>query len=113
MQDGEEWLLFGDKHFCSNVDAEVFIVLARPEGAPAGSRGLATFIVPRILPDGSANGFTIKRLKSKLGTVGVPTGEVAPGRRPGLAGRWPGRGRVDAGRSTASDARATAAASTA
>ena len=49
VQDGDEWRLTGEKHFCSNVDAEVFIVLARPEGAPPGSRGLATFIVPRIL----------------------------------------------------------------
>jgi alkylation response protein AidB-like acyl-CoA dehydrogenase len=76
VEDGEEWRLFGDKHFCSNVDADVFIVLARPDGAPAGSRGLGTFIVPRHLPDGSPNGFSIKRLKPKLGTVGVPTGEV-------------------------------------
>jgi len=76
MHDGEEWRLFGEKHFCSNVDAEVFVVLARPDGAPAGSRGLATFIVPRLLPDGSPNGFRVRRLKPKLGTVGVPTGEV-------------------------------------
>jgi acyl-CoA dehydrogenase len=76
VEDGEEWRLFGDKHFCSNVDADVFIVLARPDGAPGGSRGLGTFIVPRHLPDGSPNGFSIKRLKPKLGTVGVPTGEV-------------------------------------
>jgi acyl-CoA dehydrogenase len=87
VEDGEEWRLFGDKHFCSNVDADVFIVLARPDGAPGGSRGLGTFIVPRHLPDGSANGFTIKRLKSKLGTVGVPTGEVTlDGARAWLAG---------------------------
>jgi acyl-CoA dehydrogenase len=77
ISDGDEWRLSGEKHFCSNVDAEVFIVLARPEGAPDGSRGLATFIVPRLLDDGSPNGFTIKRLKPKLGTVGVPTGEVS------------------------------------
>src|SRR5579864_50141 len=87
LQDGDEWLLSGEKHFCSNVDAEVFIVLARPEGAPPGSRGLATYIVPRILPDGSPNGFRIKRLKPKLGTVGVPTGEVSlDGARAWLAG---------------------------
>jgi alkylation response protein AidB-like acyl-CoA dehydrogenase len=87
VEDGEEWRLFGDKHFCSNVDADVFIVLARPDGAPGGSRGLGTFIVPRHLPDGSANGFSIKRLKPKLGTVGVPTGEVhLDGARAWLAG---------------------------
>ncbi len=76
IPDGDEWRLYGDKHFCSNVDADVFIVLARPAEATTGTRGLATFIVPRHLPDGSANGFTVKRLKPKLGTVGVPTGEV-------------------------------------
>ena len=87
VQDGDEWLLFGEKHFCSNVDAEVFIVLARPDGAPPGSRGLATFIVPRLTDDGAPNGFHIKRLKPKLGTVGVPTGEVAlDGARAWLAG---------------------------
>jgi acyl-CoA dehydrogenase len=77
VPDGAEWRLHGEKHFCSNVDAEVFIVLARPDGAPDGAGGLATFIVPRILPDGAANGFRIKRLKPKLGTTGVPTAEVA------------------------------------
>lgn len=87
VQDGDEWRLFGDKHFCSNVDADVFIVLARPEGAPAGSRGLATFIVPSRTPEGAPNGFVIKRLKPKFGTVGVPTGEVTlDGARAWLAG---------------------------
>ncbi|HLG93119.1 MAG TPA: acyl-CoA dehydrogenase family protein [Acidimicrobiales bacterium] len=97
VPDGEEWRLFGEKHFCSNVDAEVFVVLARPEGAPSGSRGLATFIVPRLLPDGQPNGFRIKRLKPKLGTVGVPTAEVAlEGARAWLAG--PSRPQGDAAR---------------
>jgi hypothetical protein len=87
IADGGEWLVFGDKHFCSNVDADVFIVLARPDGAPEGTRGLATFIVPSRQPDGSPNGFVIKRLKPKLGTVGVPTGEVRlEGARAWLAG---------------------------
>jgi len=74
--DGDDWRIYGEKFFCSNVDAEIFVVLARPEGAQPGSRGLATFLVPRKLPDGSDNAFEIKRLKPKLGTVGVPTGEV-------------------------------------
>jgi len=87
VPDGSEWRLHGEKHFCSNVDAEVFIVLARPDGAPEGARGLATFIVPRLLPDGAANGFRIKRLKPKLGTRGVPTAEVTlEGAKAWLAG---------------------------
>ena len=76
VRDGDEWRLYGDKHFCSNVDADVFVVLARPEGASDGAPGLATFIVPRRSADGSLNGFRTNRLKPKLGTVGVPTGEV-------------------------------------
>src|SRR3954451_5865695 len=87
VQDGDEWRLYGEKFFCSNIDADVFIVLARPEGAPPGGRGLATFIVPRQLPDGSTNGFHMRRLKPKMGTVGVPTGEVVlEGARAWLAG---------------------------
>jgi alkylation response protein AidB-like acyl-CoA dehydrogenase len=87
VQDGDEWRLYGEKFFCSNIDADVFIVLARPEGAPPGGRGLGTFIVPRQLPDGSANGFHMRRLKPKMGTVGVPTGEVVlEGARAWLAG---------------------------
>ncbi|HSO95470.1 MAG TPA: acyl-CoA dehydrogenase family protein [Acidimicrobiia bacterium] len=90
VPDGSEWRLHGEKFFCSNVDAEVFIVLARPDGAPEGGRGLATFIVPRLRPDGSANNFRIKRLKSKLGTTGVPTGEVIlDGARAWLASPMP------------------------
>lgn len=88
VQDGDDWRVYGEKYFCSNADAEVFIVLARPEGAPEGSRGLATFIVPRVLPDGSGNHFHIKRLKPKMGTVGVPTAEIEiDGARAWLAGR--------------------------
>jgi acyl-CoA dehydrogenase len=98
MQDGAEWRLFGEKHFCSNVDADVFVVLARPEGSPAGSRGLATFIVPRRLEDGSENGFRVKRLKSKLGTIAVPTGEVSlEGARGWLAASSPPGGGLAGG----------------
>jgi len=97
VPDGDEWRLHGEKHFCSNVDAEVFIVLARPEGAPGGARGLATFIVPRLLADASPNGFRIRRLKPKLGTVAVPTGEVElDGAR-----AWIARGGSSAGTDTA------------
>ena len=53
VRDGDEWRLHGEKHFCSNVDAEIFIVLARPDGAPDGPGGLATFIVPRLRADGT------------------------------------------------------------
>ncbi len=75
-RDGDRWLLNGSKWFCSNVDAKAIATLARPEGAEAGVRGLALFLVPAERADGTRNGIRIKRLKDKLGTRSVPTAEV-------------------------------------
>jgi acyl-CoA dehydrogenase len=71
-----EWELWGDKWFCSNVSADLILTLARPEGAPTGTRGLGLFLVPRTLDDGTRNAYTINRLKDKLGTRSLATGEV-------------------------------------
>ena len=71
-----EWELWGDKWFCSNVSADLILTLARPEGAPAGTRGLGLFLVPKKLVDGLHNAYTINRLKDKLGTRSLATGEV-------------------------------------
>ncbi|HEX4208309.1 MAG TPA: acyl-CoA dehydrogenase family protein [Ktedonobacteraceae bacterium] len=72
-----EWALWGDKWFCSNVSADYILTLARPEGAPAGTRGLGLFLVPRTLDDGTRNAYSIQRLKDKLGTRSMATGEVS------------------------------------
>lgn len=72
---GDRWTLTGEKYFCSNVDAELAVVAARPEGAPAGVRGLSLFLVPRWRADGALN-LRIRRLKDKIATRSVPTGEV-------------------------------------
>lgn len=69
------WLLTGEKYFASNAHADLAVVAARPAGAPKGVRGLALFLVPRRRTDGSLN-FTIRRLKDKIATRSVPTGEV-------------------------------------
>jgi len=73
---GEQWALTGDKWFCSNADAGLALVLARPESAPHGTAGLSLFLLPRTLPDGSANRYRILRLKDKLGTRAMPSGEI-------------------------------------
>ncbi|MEB4615647.1 acyl-CoA dehydrogenase family protein [Leucobacter sp. M11] len=70
------WRLWGDKWFCSNVSADVALVLARPDGAAPGTAGLAMFLMPRVLPDGSMNHFRVTRLKDKLGTRGLASGEI-------------------------------------
>lgn len=76
LDSGGAWRLTGEKWFCSNVNAEQFLVMARPEGAPDGTRGLAVFLVPRQLQDGGANGFSIRRLKDKLGTRTLASAEL-------------------------------------
>src|SRR5438552_613583 len=75
-RDGDRWRLFGQKFFCSNIGCEVALALARPEGAAPGTRGLALFLVRRDGPDGSRNRYRIDRLKDKLGTRAMATGEV-------------------------------------
>ncbi|HEX3114528.1 MAG TPA: acyl-CoA dehydrogenase family protein [Bradyrhizobium sp.] len=70
------WRLSGDKWFCSHADADVALLLARPEGAPAGTRGLALFALPRRLKDGRRNAYRIVRLKDKLGTRSMASGEI-------------------------------------
>ena len=74
-KDGSRWLLSGDKYFASNAGAELAVVAARPDGAPPGVRGLALFLVPRIRQDGSLN-YSLRRLKDKIATRSVPTGEI-------------------------------------
>ncbi|MGH2760471.1 MAG: acyl-CoA dehydrogenase family protein [Actinomycetota bacterium] len=74
--DGDLWVLNGFKWFCSNVDAQAIATLARPEGAADGTGGIALFVVPRVRRDGSPNGVHVRRIKDKLGTRAVPTGEI-------------------------------------
>jgi alkylation response protein AidB-like acyl-CoA dehydrogenase len=76
VPEGEAWRISGEKWFCSVADADQFLVTARARGAPAGTRGIGCFLVPRRLPDGTANGFRIRRLKDKLGTRALATGEI-------------------------------------
>src|SRR3546814_919950 len=73
---GDRWRLHGEKWFCSHADGDVALLLARPEGAPAGTKGLALFAMPRTLDDGSRNTYRIVRLKDKLGTRSMASGEI-------------------------------------
>ncbi len=76
IQEGNHWRLHGEKWFCSNADAEVVMLLARPEGAVGGTQGVGLFLMPRRLDDGSPNHYRIVRLKDKLGTRSMASGEI-------------------------------------
>ena len=60
------------------TDNIVHLVLARLPGAPAGSRGISLFVVPKFLPDaegnpGQRNGFSSGSLEHKMGINGSAT----------------------------------------
>ena len=76
VAEGEHFRLYGEKWFCSNADAPVVTLLARPEGAGPGTRGVGLFLMPRFLDDGSPNHYRIVRLKDKLGTRSMASGEI-------------------------------------
>jgi len=73
--DGATYRITGEKWFCSVADADQFFLTARVAGGPDGTRGLGSFVVPRMI-DGAPNGFTLRRLKDKLGTRGLASGEI-------------------------------------
>ena len=73
--DGATYRITGEKWFCSVADADQFFLTARVAGGPDGTRGLGSFVVPRMI-DGAPNGFSLRRLKDKLGTRGLASGEI-------------------------------------
>lgn len=74
-EDGE-WKLYGTKFFCSATHADYSMVTAKPRG----SDKVALFVVPSWLPGNKEkeirNGYTIDRIKWKMGTSELTTGEL-------------------------------------
>ncbi len=88
----DHWELWGDKWFCSCADHDIVLLLARCQGAPAGNAGLSLFVMPRQLEDGSRNRYRVVRLKDKLGSRAMASGEtIMEGAVAYLLGE-PGRG---------------------
>jgi acyl-CoA dehydrogenase len=72
----QNWLLYGRKWFTSAATSQIALTLARPEGNPAGGRGLALFYLEMRDEQGRLRNISIDRLKDKLGTRKVPTAEL-------------------------------------
>ena len=69
------WISGGEHDLAENI---VHLVLARIEGAPAGTRGISLFIVPKFIADqdgtlGARNGVTCAGLEEKMGIHGNAT----------------------------------------
>lgn len=89
--EGDVWELEGVKCFITNGDYDfadniVHLVLARPEGAGAGTKGLSMFVVPKfwVNEDGSIgerNGAFVTKVEKKMGLKGSCTCELTLGDR--------------------------------
>ncbi|MGH6717893.1 MAG: acyl-CoA dehydrogenase, partial [Alphaproteobacteria bacterium] len=93
FRDDAGWRVTGEKVFITYGDHDmaeniVHLVLARVDGAPAGTKGVSLFLVPKHLPDaagrpGRRNDLGVVRLERKLGIHASPTCHMAFGTRDG------------------------------
>ena len=76
--DDGSWRVSGTKIYITYGDHDltdqiIHLVLARTPGAPEGTRGISLFLVPKILPDGTANDLHCVSIEHKLGIHASPT----------------------------------------
>lgn len=64
------WITFGEHNLTDNI---IHFVLARLPDAPEGTRGISTFIVPKMLDDGTRNTVKCTGLEEKMGIHASPT----------------------------------------
>ena len=64
------FITFGEHDLAENI---VHLVLARTPDAPPGTRGISLFLVPKILPDGTANDLRCVSIEHKIGIHASPT----------------------------------------
>ncbi len=77
VPDGDRYRIHGQKWFCSNIAADWFLVTARSRTATGDGTHVGLFLVPAYRgPGRERNGYTIDRLKDKLGTRELATAEV-------------------------------------
>lgn len=74
-KEGALWRIYGEKWFCSNAGADLIFITARFDSKSHGTKGLGLFLVPAEW-DGKKNAYVIRRLKDKIGTRSMATGEI-------------------------------------
>ncbi|MEZ0365355.1 acyl-CoA dehydrogenase [Mycobacterium sp. pUA109] len=94
------WHIDGVKRFITNGDTDdlfeniIHMVLARPEGAGPGTKGLSLFVVPKFLLDpetgepGERNGVFVTGLEHKMGLKASATCELTFGQHGVPATGW-------------------------
>ena len=66
----------GDQDLTTNI---VHMVLARTPDAPAGTKGLSLFIVPKVRPDGTPNDVKVAGIEHKMGIKASSTAQLVFG----------------------------------
>jgi alkylation response protein AidB-like acyl-CoA dehydrogenase len=99
-QEDGSWHIDGVKRFITSGDADdlgeniLHLVLARPEGAPSGTKGLSLFFVPKFLfaPEtgepGERNGVFVTNVEHKMGLKASATCELSLGQHGIPAKGW-------------------------
>ena len=87
--EGDEWHIEGVKRFITGGDNDYFeniihLVLARPEGAGPGTKGLSLFLVPKFWVEkdgsmGARNGVRTTKVEHKMGIKASATCELVFG----------------------------------
>ena len=90
------WKIAGTKIFITHADQDmsenvVHLTLARTAGAPAGTRGISLFVVPKYLPrgdgaPGARNDLRVVSLEHKMGHMASPTAVLSYGDNGGATG---------------------------
>ena len=85
------WRIKGTKIFITYgehdlSDQIIHLVLARTSGAPEGTRGISLFLVPKLMPDGTANDVRCVSIEHKLGIHASPTCVMSYGDHDGAIG---------------------------
>jgi alkylation response protein AidB-like acyl-CoA dehydrogenase len=99
QQDDGSWHITGVKRFITSAEHDlsdniVHLVLARPEGAKPGTKGLSLFVVPKFHVDletgelGERNGVYVTNVEKKMGLKVSTTCEVTFGDGPLPAKGW-------------------------
>jgi alkylation response protein AidB-like acyl-CoA dehydrogenase len=77
------FITFGEHDLAENI---IHLVLARTPGAPAGTKGISLFLVPKVKPDGATNDLHCVSIEHKLGIHASPTCAMSFGDNDACAG---------------------------
>ena len=77
------FITYGEHDLTENI---IHMVLARTPGAPEGTKGISLFLVPKVLPDGTANDLHCVSIEHKMGIHASPTCVMGYGEKDGAIG---------------------------